>query len=312
MDKIFLTLEEQIGFLESKKNLVIDNYDSAVSTLKHIGYFSLINGYKTPFKNPTTKKFKDNTSFSDILALYRLDEELRELFLKYILQIECHIRSLLSYYFSDKHGEQQAHYLDKSNYTITDKRSSNEVLRLISMLDDLANRNQEYSYINHYRIKYRNVPIWVLVNGITLGTLSKFYSLTTSDIKVKVSKCFEKVNEKQLEQYLRVITKFRNVCAHNERLYSYKTKNDIPNTDLHKKLNIQKTGEQYICGKKDLFAIVIAFRYLLSNDDFKKFKARLTLILSDYLSKTTAMTESELYGYMGFPDNWKRITAYKK
>ena len=180
------------------------------------------------------------------------------------------------------------------------------------MLDDLANRNQEYSYINHYRIKYRNVPIWVLVNGITLGTLSKFYSLTTSDIKVKVSKCFEKVNEKQLEQYLRVITKFRNVCAHNERLYSYKTKNDIPNTDLHKKLNIQKTGEQYICGKKDLFAIVIAFRYLLSNDDFKKFKARLTLILSDYLSKTTAMTESELYGYMGFPDNWKRITAYKK
>lgn len=150
---------------------------------------------------------------------------------------------------------------------------------------------------------YGNVPLWVLVSGITLGTLSKFYSFTTQDIKVKVSKNFEKVNEKQLEQYLSVITKSRNVCAHNERLYSYTTKNGIPNTALHQKLEIQKIGSQYICGKHDLFALVIAFRYLLPNSDFKKFKASLSRIIKHYLATSGALSEADLYQYMGFHNN---------
>ena len=54
------------------------------------------------------------------------------------------------------------------------------------------------------------------------------------------------------------MTKFRNVCAHGERLYSYQTRNDIPDTALHHKLGIPKNGTQYSMGKHDLFAIVIA------------------------------------------------------
>ncbi|MBO7253887.1 MAG: Abi family protein, partial [Clostridia bacterium] len=130
--------------------------------------------------------------------------------------------------------------------------------------------------------------------------------------KVKISKNFEKVNEKQLEQHLSVITKFRNVCAHNERLYSYKTKNDIPSTDIHKKLGIQKNGSQYVFGKHDLFSVVISFRYLLSDEDFKKFKSSLSRILKRYVDSTNAMTETDLYKYMGFPINWKKISTYKK
>ena len=38
--------------------------------LTQIGYFSLIGGYKTPFKKPTTQKYKDGTRFEDIVALY--------------------------------------------------------------------------------------------------------------------------------------------------------------------------------------------------------------------------------------------------
>ena len=134
----------------------------------------------------------------------------------------------------------------------------------------------------------------------------------SQDIKIKISKNFEKVNEKQLEQYLSVITKFRNVCAHNERLYSYNTKNDIPNTALHKKLSIPQNGAQYVSGKHDLFALVISFKYLLSNEDFKKFKNSLSHILKHYIESTNAMTEVELYKFMGFPSNWKKISSYRK
>lgn len=310
MPKPFLSFEEQIEHLELHKNLTIPDKEYAIAMLRQIGYFSLIGGYKTPFKNPTTKKYRDGTTFEDIVALYRFDENLRELFLKYILQIERHLRSLLSYYFTDKHGESQTHYLNPANYS-SNPRYAADVTRLISTLDSLANRNSDYPYINHQRIQYGNVPLWVLLNGVTFGTLSKFYSYTTQDLKVKVSKNFDGVNERQLEQYLSVITKFRNVCAHNERLYSYQTRNDIPDTAIHQKLSIPKNGTQYRYGKRDLFAVVIAFRYLLPNDSFRKFKASLSRILKHYL-KSGAMSEADLYRYMGFPDNWETISNCPK
>lgn len=311
MAKIFLSYSDQISKLKNDKQLLIPDTAYAEEMLKQIGYFSLINGYKDPFKNRTTKKYRNGTTFNDIVALYKLDENLRELFLEYILKIERHIRSLLSYYFTEKHGESQNCYLDPSNYTTFPKHRG-DVTRLIGVLSKLANQSCDYPYINHQRTAYGNVPLWVLVNGITFGSLSKFYALVTQDIKAKVSKNFGGVNEKQLEQYLTVITKFRNVCAHNERLYSFRTRDAIPNTPLHKKLGIPQKGTQYSMGKQDLFALVIAFRYLLPNEDFKKFKQSLTRILSRYCSDQTAITETNLLNYMGFPANWKRITRYQK
>ena len=184
MPKPFLSFDDQIKHLEDNKKLTIADHDYAKIMLQQIGYFGLIGGYKTPFKNQTTKMFKEGTTFEDIVALYKFDENLRELFLKYILQIERHMRSLISYYFTDKYGESQVHYLNPSTYT-SDSRHSREVTQLISRLNDLANHNSDYSYINHQRINHGNVPLWVLVNGLSLGSLSKFYSLTTQDIKLK-------------------------------------------------------------------------------------------------------------------------------
>ena len=154
--------------------------------------------------------------------------------------------------------------------------------------------------------------MWVLVNGLTIGNLSKFYFLTTQDLQIKVSKNFYGVNEKQLHQYLTVITKFRNVCAHNERLYSYRTKDTIPDTVLHKKLGISKKGTEYIQGKRDLFSLVIAFRYLLPNEDFKKFKKSLIQIIRHYFKTSSVLTETQLNEMMGFPSDWKDISKYKK
>lgn len=311
MTKPFLTFQAQLTFLEQDKNLLVEDYAYAEAMLKQIGYFSLISGYKTPFKNPTTQKYKDGTRFEDIVALYHFDENLRELFLKYILKIERHIRALLSYYFTEKHGEVQAMYLNPANYN-QNRKYANGIHRLISTLDNLANRNSDYPYINHQRQVYGNVPLWVLTNGITFGTLSKFYEYTAQDIQSKVARNFEKVNQKQLEQYLSVMTKFRNVCAHGERLYSYHTRNDIPDTVLHQKLEIPKSGTQYSMGKHDLFAMVIAFRYLLPHNDFKRFKASLTSLIRHYLNTSGSMDKTTLYTYMGFPSNWNKITAYKK
>ena len=311
MAKPFLSYEGQLNKLENEKALTIPDRKYAMTMLQRIGYFSLIGGYKAPFKNPTNNLYYRHVKFEDIVALYAFDEELRELFFKYILQIERHIRSLLAYAFSEKHGEAQTEYLASGNYD-SDPAVQDDVNRLISTLDKLANWKSDYPYINHQRNTYGNVPLWVLMNGITFGSLSKFYLLSTQDIKAKVAKNFCKVNEKQLTQYLTVMTKFRNVCAHNERLYSYKTKDDIPDTTLHCKLSIPQKSTQFVSGKRDLFAMVIAFRYLLPDEDFKTFKRSLTVVINNYFNSSSAIPRTKLMKYMGFPENWNSITKYKK
>ena len=94
VNKPFLTYTQQMDKLEYDKNLVIADREYAESMLKRISYYALISGYKKLFRNPTTKKYKDSTTFEEIVALYRFDERLRELFLKHLLQIEQKINNV--------------------------------------------------------------------------------------------------------------------------------------------------------------------------------------------------------------------------
>jgi abortive infection bacteriophage resistance protein len=309
--KEFYTFEQQITYLESQKLLVISDRDFAKVKLEQIGYFNLITGYKDAFKNPVTDKFKDGTRFEEILALYEFDVQLRELFLRFLLQAERHFRSLIAYYFSDKHGGNQTQYLNAGNFTKSPKRANN-VKKLIKKLNWLANISDDYSYITHHRTKYGNVPLWILMSGMTFGSMAKFYGLSETDLRTKVSKHFSGVNETQIDQSLSLLTNFRNVCAHGERLFSHQARNPITDMPIHAKLDIPKRGTQYVNGKQDLFAVVISLRYLLVNEEFKIFKNNLMKIIRYYLSKTTVMSEQELLSMMGFPQGWKRVTRYKK
>ncbi len=306
MAKNFLNHQEQLSRLATEKNLTIENRAYAEEMLKQIGYFPLISSYKSPFKNPTTGKYRDGTRFEDLVYLYKFDENLRELFLKYILKIECHLKSLIAYYFTEKYGDRQAAYLNPDHFTTAPGRRS-QVLYMVDQLARLLSEGNDSRYIEERKKSYGNVPLWVLINGLTFGMLSKLYSVLTPDLKVKVSKNFPGVNEKQLEQFLSVMTKFRNVCAHNERLFSYQANRDIPDMPLHGKLEIPQRGAQFICGKRDLFSMVIAFRYLLPDNDFKKFKRHCMLILRHYHTYSQALSQAELLGLMGFPMQWQRI-----
>lgn len=312
MGKPFLTYQQQIDKLKNEKGLIINDESYAEKMLKQNSYFALITGYKHLFKNKTTSKYKDGTRFEDIVALYTFDKGLRELFLKYLCQIERHIRSLISYYFSEKFGESQNEYLDVSHYRYTEDNIP-RVNTLVSKLSGpLHDPNSQYAYIKHNISKNHNVPLWVLLNTVTFGTLSKMYMLLTQDIQIKISSNFPGVNESQLIKMLSILSRYRNVCAHNERLFTHKIQESIPNMLLHKKLGINKKGMQYVCGKSDLFAVVISLRYLLPREDFLQFKKELVLLIETFKKAHTAIKEDELLSEMGFPYNWKDITRYRK
>lgn len=279
--------------------------------MKAIGYFPVIDGYKTPFINPMTRIYEPDTSFEDIYTLYLFDRQLRDIFFRYLCDVEMHMRQLISYYFCKRHGELQKQYLSVANFDCSTKKKLASVNKLLRILSYQANKNTDHIYLVHQRIVHNNVPLWVVMKTLTFGQTSKFYSLLKFQMKSDICKEFIHIDEDTLGIYLEKLCLIRNACAHNERLYCFHFDKDFPDTLLHKKMGIPMKGEQYLYGKNDLFSAVIALRYLLPSRSFLAFKRELIKSIRGYLKKTKRIDQRHLYEFMGFPENWEVITRYK-
>ena len=81
--------------------------------------------------------------------------------------------------------------------------------------------------------------------------------------------------------------------------FTYRTVDAIADTPLHKKLSLPQSGNQYEKGKQDLFAVVIAFRYLLPGKDFLEFKRKLIKEIDRVNREVEHISETELLNKMG-------------
>lgn len=305
-DKPFMTYEQLIQKLSEEKKLEISDKDYAIKLLKEHSYFALISGYKSPFKGKDGN-YKVHTSIQDIYALYIFDDSLRALFLQYILKIENHVKSLISYSFCETYGDAQQHYLNPTKYNFNSK-NQDDVNELVTRLIKITTDPKNYPYIKHQKRKHGNIPLWVMMKALTLGTVSKMYSFLPQNIQHNISKEFAYVHESMLVQMLDLLARVRNVCAHNERLFDYKyKKGTIDDTYIHTSLEIPKVKGQYKKGKNDLFAVVIVLKYLLAENDFESFVEKINNLIQKLLHDTKRMQRNQLYKYMGFPENWIEI-----
>jgi len=302
VEKIFLTHDEQLDYLVMAKGLTVTDRDRALDLLCRFGYFALIDGYKAPFKQPDGDKYRVGTTFDDVVALFKMDENLRELFFKYIMRVELQLRSLLAYYFTEKHGEKQEKYLDRGSYA-EGKQHDRDVFRVISKLRDLADERGKFDYINHYIDKYGNVPLWVLVNALSLGVLVNLYDCQIPDIKAKIADKFS-TSPSDLASMLDVLNRFRNVSAHNERLYNCLSNTEICDTALHEKYRVRRRNGRYASGKCDLFAAAISLEILLSPDDAEKFRHGLCAIIEHFISVSKVIPKDEFLSLMGFTEEY--------
>ena len=303
--KQFLTYDEQITFLEEQKGLIISDKEYARRTLLKIGYFPLINGYKEIFKESNNDQFQRGTTFEDIYELYNFDNDLRNIFLKYILVAERNIKSSLSYHFCNEYGDLQSDYLNVNNYDYTGKKK-NVINKMLKIMSGQLRHDSDYVYIRHYMTIYQYVPLWVLMNVLTIGQLSKIYASQKGRIQIKVCQDFGPLKVNELGKMLAVMTKFRNVCAHNDRLFDFRTKDALLDRGIYDRLQILKEKGRYKYGKNDLYAQVIILKLLLSDEDFRIFFHDLKVCFKKH------PIHKEILERMGFPENWERIGRIKK
>lgn len=313
--KEFKTLEEQIELLKTR-NILFNDEESTRKILLHNNYYNIINGYKDLFldtNNPTV--YKQNTTFEEIYSLYEFDRQLRNIFLEYILKIENSLRSLIAYYFSKGYGNDN--YLKLDNFEIfnnvnvtmeTKQKQIKFIQNLIGNINKNIAQNIDNKYIKHYMTQYGFVPLWVLVNILSFGDICNFYRLMKQKQRIEISMEFN-IAELDLSSLLNILCKTRNLCAHGERLYNYnfQTNTSINDTKYHSLLNLSKTNNRYNIGKNDLFAIVIALKLLLSEDDYKKFHSKLFSRIMSIQSKLKTITLNNVLNAMNFPNNWHDI-----
>ena len=127
------------------------------------------------------------------------------------------------------------------------------------------------------------------------------------------------LSNKSLTSALSTLNLFRNICAHNNRIYNYKINNDemqLSDLDVHCKLNIPKDkNNKYIKGKNDLFSVLISLKYLLSKDDFNDLVNDLGTSINLLESNLQVISINKILDEMGFisedsktnQKDWKEI-----
>lgn len=310
-EKVFKTLDDLVALLQERGIDIQDAsaHDYAKRVLEKHGYYNLINGYNKLFLDTESEmvRYRQGTTMNEINALYQFDRVLRDIFFRYILEVETHIKSLISYYFSESHGHKN--YLVYTNFNTSLRDSESKIMNLIAEIQrQTANHSNDPS-ISHYLKIHGYIPLWVLNNILTLGTISKFYSLMLPQERQAVSRCFG-IMDNELENALAYISTVRNFCAHGNRIYCFRTKKPLSTTTYHHKLGIeQNENGEYLKGKRDLFACLIALKSLLSNNDYKRMSKEIYRAIGTLDKKLHLLTRNEILNEMGFPQNWRDLNS---
>lgn len=155
-----------------------------------------------------------------------------------LIKAEATARTAIAYTFASAHRGQDAYLLQESYCSEQEyleyNRSNNSYADELSGLTSILKRTRDKSdsdFISHYRNAHGSVPIWVLCNALTFGNIQHFFNLMKPNEKASVCKMIAEstgrkgskllgyfdVDEARVS--LEVLVKFRNLCAHDERLY---------------------------------------------------------------------------------------------
>lgn len=238
MPKPFKTIDEQIGILSSR-GLSTDERTAGI--LEREGYYCVVNGYKDPFidREATGRTGQDSyahaAAFDDVYRLFRFDRDLRLVMFRYFAQAEAVLKTTCARVTASRHRSEPEFYLERSSYR-SDAAYDDRVARFITDMRKIAHRPPyerrpfKREYIEHYVRDHGELPIWVLTNFMMLGQAFKHFEYQPEDVRNEIARAFSdlygethaaaiNISPRKLRLAYDHIKDFRNICAHDERLY---------------------------------------------------------------------------------------------
>ena len=314
--KAFTTYEKQIEILKERKLYILDE-QIFMAQLEEIGYYNLINGYGDIFQYVKDYYCRTATD-QDILNLYRFDKNLRNLVYKYALQVESKLKAKTCHIFSKYHGIDHRKYLNPKCFdqdSVKQERIKKLIIKCFLIIKNGSQKksNKGRKYIIHYLHQHGFVPLWVLARAMTLGEMSVFYSNMKPNEKLEISTYFN-IKPTHLEIMLKMLGAYRNIVAHDERIYCAKLYNDqLPNNlPVYAVMKTPKNKAGISAtGRKDFLALMVIFKYLLSPIDFASFMSEFEAKLISLEKKIKQHFVDKIKESMGLLGDWIEIKKYR-
>ncbi len=322
MQKPFKTYRQQLGILRSR-NLTISNGSRAIKILKREGYYNIINGYKHIFLDDALSQqnhedyYKTGVTFENIYALYEFDRNMRNILIKYLLATEASLKTKVAYHFSEEY-KQTFNYLDYNNF---DSKSPQKVTELIShtskVITDHSQKQTQGGQFYHYLNKYKELPMWVLVKKMTFGEINHFFEALQPYLKTVIADEFTDEFRKEYKQsafiapmplsmdcyiypMLAFLNYFRNICAHDERLYNavYKKSHKIPKVTMFHKC-------PQITFKSKLFDCILILGFFVSKKEYRALIKQITAEVEKLSHELPQNLFNSVLIAMGFSKTWQ-------
>jgi abortive infection bacteriophage resistance protein len=241
--KPFLSIDAQIELLRGRG---VSTDSRTGWLLEREGYYSIVNGYKDLFLDSDTtaalhtETYRSGTSFNDLYELFVFDRKLRFQVFQIETIAEATLKTVCSYEFTKAYSNDKNPFLNLSSYGRDRKTSHNarklidNVFNKILELDGNPRNRGDFggkAYIKHCMEDHAGeVPMWVLANDLTLGQIYWFYQVQNPEVRKNIAISFTKlyndshkhnldVTSTMIDKIYRRIKDFRNICAHDERLY---------------------------------------------------------------------------------------------
>ncbi|MDO4394406.1 MAG: Abi family protein [Mycoplasmatota bacterium] len=305
MTKEFKTIDQQIEILKNK-GLIIGDENKAYDILLKENYF-FINGYRHLFMNsPSDKTFVSGATFDELYALFQFDRYSRNIFFKNLLIIENRLKSVISYQLSKKYGYKEKDYLNYRNFTQNPekKRKVKDVIE--KMKRQIRINTCRHNATMHYLNNYGYIPLWILVKVLSFGMVCELFTILKDEDKLEIASIFN-ISVEYLEDFLPILSNYRNLCAHEDIVFDHKTERVIPDTEYHKKLNIFKMDDEYIYGKNDIFSVIIIFKFMLEDDEFRLMIKEFEYEFAKLDAEVDSIPSEKILDTMGIPKNYMNI-----
>lgn len=301
------TFNQQLTILRNR-GVVVPTNGKPKRFLEQENYYNVVNGYKDLFLIKDSNNlpvepelYQEGTHFNELKALFLFGRELRILLLKYLLIFENSIKTTVAYEFSKKYPRKNA-YLDIANFVDNDPK---KVLQQISILTKtIHDKVDRTGAIKHYIEEHGEVPLWVLVNFLTMGNIANFYNILTDSTKNIIAKFYTdkyrtqnkdntfRLSSADLSACLKVANLVRNICAHDERLYNVNLRN-VRISQIANHFGIRRYDN------KRFIVVILFLKIVLDKKDFQRLYKALRNLFNQYADEFKTVVFDDILNTMG-------------
>lgn len=230
------TINALLKYMRNRKHISI-NGSKEKKQLMNVGYFHGYKGYR--FVCDPNPKLKYN-NFGELMAVYEFDMHLKSILYPYIMSIETALKShaveTCIDLCSDNFVEVYDKLLDKYTKYQADSKEYKDSLKIrlkirnivyTSVSERYSRERQEdkNKMITHYQHQGKSVPIWALLEILTLGQFGIFTQTMNDRSSIKLAQNLKLYysnmdqNGRLIEILIFFLNDLRNAIAHNSVVF---------------------------------------------------------------------------------------------